>query len=645
MRSAPRGRASDSPLRASSAANQRFSRYTLRPMERQPIAPSLALAAHGESLFAGKRVLVLGSALSRLPEALVERGARLVEVRDTNAERVAAAAVRNPSRRISFAALGAGELAPREGSYGLAIVENFGLIAERRALLTSLRRAVGLDGAVYVASPNPSAPHALLPTADAARSPEYYELFDLVGEEFEHVRMLGLAPLVGYAVADFGAEEPSVTLDSGFLPGGSEEPDWFVALASQEALDCDELTWVQLPAADVLTRTARPPTDSREGAVERTSTRPRAEPAVQSHAPEASARAERALAEAEARVAALEQALELERRRSSQGAEEELVQWKARARAAESRARDVETALENARRESASHGARAASSAEQAEGRAATLATEREQLRAVLATSEAKGAAFVRECQQLRDALAASEAKGTTVAAERQQLRDALAASEAKGATVAAERERLREALDASERKAKALGAERDALRDAGQRFESELTKERARARAAAERAERAEATLAAASETERRAGTLDAELARLRSELAELEGLREVASEVGNLEGALAERGARIRALEGELAEAERFGRELIGEVKALREEVQAGRPKHASDLCGLEADLATATWKIAALEAELEKGPWGELERMRSALQRQATLLAQLRANTAKAPLPAAT
>jgi len=223
--------------------------------EAKRVVPSLALVAHGEALLARRRVLVIGDSFSPTAESLVERGARLVEVRDPDAGRVAEAATRNPSRHITYAPLALGSGGVRDGAYDLAIVENLAMLPEAgpRELLKSLRKALSIDGVAYIASPNPSIETRLLPESSEADPPEYYELFDLVGEEFEHVRMLGLAPYVGYSVFDFGVEEdPAVSLDPSFIQGGAEEPEWFVALASQDEVACDEFTVVQLPCEDVL---------------------------------------------------------------------------------------------------------------------------------------------------------------------------------------------------------------------------------------------------------------------------------------------------------------------------------------------------------------------------------------------------------
>src|SRR5690606_26474927 len=99
---------------------------------------------------------------------------------------------------------------------------------------------------------NPEVQIRLL-SAGSSGSLDYYTLYDLVAAQFEHVRMLGQAPFVGYAIADFGAGgEPEPALDSAFVPGGAEEPEWFIALASSMSVHLDEFAVVQLPFRQAL---------------------------------------------------------------------------------------------------------------------------------------------------------------------------------------------------------------------------------------------------------------------------------------------------------------------------------------------------------------------------------------------------------
>ncbi|MEY2935178.1 MAG: hypothetical protein RL033_5927 [Pseudomonadota bacterium] len=267
--------------------------------------PSLALAAYAETWISGAKVIVLGDALSPLAERLVERGARLVQVYDRDPTRVAEASALNRSRQISFAALDGAGSAARDGVFDFGIVEDLGALPRGAEPLVALQRALGRRGMALIAARNPEVSRSLMPVT--SRAPDssgaeeplgYYELFELVGQHFEEVRMLGQTAFVGYAVADFAAAEDSdVRLDTAFLPGGAEEPEWFLALVSTLPVSSEAFSVIQLPLADLPLPAA--PADRQE-----------------------LERLEQALERAEARVVELERAearvAELERTRSAQ---------------------------------------------------------------------------------------------------------------------------------------------------------------------------------------------------------------------------------------------------------------------------------------------------------------------------------------
>jgi hypothetical protein len=217
-------------------------------------APSLALAAYAETWISGAKVIVFGNALSPLPERLVERGARLVQVYDRDPVRAAEAEALNRSRQISHAPLeSAGSLA-RDGVFDFGIVEDLGSSARNDELpLAALKRALGRRGMALIAARNPEVGRSLIPPVTSAEEPlGYYELYELVSKHFEEVRMLGQTAFVGYAVADFAAAEDSdVRLDTAFLPGGAEEPEWFLALVSTLPVASEAFSVIQLPLADV----------------------------------------------------------------------------------------------------------------------------------------------------------------------------------------------------------------------------------------------------------------------------------------------------------------------------------------------------------------------------------------------------------
>ena len=224
--------------------------------EPSSLEPSIALAAYAEPLASNRRVLVFGNALGSLPLQLLERGARSIHVCDPDALRVAEAAARNRSTQISFSSLADSDLSLREGAFELALIDNLGAHGPLQLIRTA-KRALGSRGVAIVACPNPEAAFPLIRTAPAqsaaATSLDYYALYDAVAAEFEHVRMLGQTPFVGYAIADFSASgEPEPALDTSFVPGGAEEPDFFIALASNQEVRLDEFAVIQLPTRRLL---------------------------------------------------------------------------------------------------------------------------------------------------------------------------------------------------------------------------------------------------------------------------------------------------------------------------------------------------------------------------------------------------------
>lgn len=217
------------------------------------LRPSVALAAYAEAAADGRRVLVVGDALGSLADQLVQRGARYVYVCDPEPLRVAQASAKNRDPNVSFGPLADGHVALQSGAFDLAIVENLGA-TNVVAVVRRVRRSLAPRGVALFACPNPDARWPLLEVPDpGATSLDYYALYDAVAADFSVVRMLGQAPFVGYAIADFApGGEPEPAIDSAFVPGGAEEPDWFIALAAQHPIDLEQFYVVQLPARSVL---------------------------------------------------------------------------------------------------------------------------------------------------------------------------------------------------------------------------------------------------------------------------------------------------------------------------------------------------------------------------------------------------------
>lgn len=226
----------------------------------EELSPSVVLAAYAERIFDGRRVVVFGDSTSSVAEELALRGARTVHVFDPEPSRAAVSAGQNRTKQITVSPLEDADLAVRDGAFDVVFVEDLSSFEHPETLLRRARRALSSRGIAIVAAPNPEMRVALVPRTSGSRSTSqlgYYELYDAVAAEFDEVRMLGQTPFVGYAVVDFAPDgEPDVSIDSGLVPGGAEEPEWFIAIAGRDPVDCDPVGIVQLPAARVTTARA-----------------------------------------------------------------------------------------------------------------------------------------------------------------------------------------------------------------------------------------------------------------------------------------------------------------------------------------------------------------------------------------------------
>ena len=129
--------------------------------QQRTLTAGAALAAFAEPLCNGRRVLLLGNALSRLPELLLERGARLVHVCDPEATRAAQAAAASSTNKLSFAPWGDG-LALRDAAFDVVLIENLSAVEPTRALREA-KRLLSARGVALVACPNRDLPQPLLP--------------------------------------------------------------------------------------------------------------------------------------------------------------------------------------------------------------------------------------------------------------------------------------------------------------------------------------------------------------------------------------------------------------------------------------------------------------------------------------------------
>jgi hypothetical protein len=215
--------------------------------------PSLALAAYGEEICRGGRIAIFGDATLSLAEELIERGARLVHAYDTEPARVAEASARPHDRSIFYAALPEnGDLGVRDGTFDVVFVPDLSFLPEPARLVALAERVLSSSGAAFISSPNGESENPLLPVSPARAPLGYYELYDVVSAHFASVRMLGQAPFVGYAVAEFSADDPEPTIDTSLADAEGKDADWFVALASHRDVRLDPFALIELPMAETI---------------------------------------------------------------------------------------------------------------------------------------------------------------------------------------------------------------------------------------------------------------------------------------------------------------------------------------------------------------------------------------------------------
>lgn len=767
------------------------------PAEPPRLHPSIALAPYVEALVVGRRVAVLGDATLGLADALLARGARLVHAYDPDPARVAEAIARKapafgspaagrPAARGVVHALLGDDLGVRDGAFDAVLIPDLSRFGDRTDVVRRAKKLCAPTGAVVVASPNPDAKRRLLGGPRDAGTPGYYELFDLLTLQFPVVRMVGQAPFVGYAIVDFAPDrEPDVAFDASLM-AGTEEPEIFVAIASERPIATDAYLVVEVPAEDVLAHLGAGTATSVEAMPSGPSSA-REElrgPGADAQLAEARARlvlmeaeledlrsqkadlarqveaARKAEGEADARArdagaeaargaeAQAERWRELEARAGDEHVraerlthkvrdlEEELVRQRDRAQKLTKALDDEKRAKQKAEIElgmarglpkpdegAAARAEELAAELSRANARVEELAAEigrgnahAEQLATELrqARSRADGLAHEllaksKETAELRREHEAAAAKGNELAHALQverskgaELAHALHAEQSKGAELAhalqvaqsrivdleedqvrtlrrpepvrepiittaevdtgvatrlakltAEANAERRMAEESKRALDIMTEQRDAARERAKQLEVSLEHERA---------ERKDLVMAKA--------TLEAEAMKLRRRIDELalEREAEAGPEVVQLEAALRDRGHKIAALERDLRESERIGRELIAEIEALREEhgggdggtslpgqgappaggqaqgarasaaqaapgaidaLSADAFQHridalAADAAQKQAELLSSAWKIQALERELSEA--------RSALRDPSTIQREL-------------
>jgi hypothetical protein len=571
------------------------------------------LAAYAEAWISGAKVVVFGDATSPLAQRLVERGARHVQVFDVDAARAAEATAASSTKHVSFTPLDMAGSALRDGLYDVGIIEDLALARRNpKELLTPLVRALSKRGLALIGSRNPDINERLISCAIEAEQPlGYYDFYETVSQHFEEVRMLGQTPFVGYAIADFSAADASeVRLDTALLPGGAEEPEWFLALASALPVSPDAFSVIQLPLAELElgATTAATPSDA----------------AARARAEQAEARV--ATLDAELKKLLAERARDAERREADKRETDKLAQKLESVegelrRASVERTRETERSREAERRDAERRVAERRDGERVRAQRSEALESElrkrieglelelrkRDEWLAGLESRAATADQRADDVQAELDRLTSTQRKGREqVGRLEQQLEDERRGKQKLEESTRAleqELERRKRRGDADAQRSAELAQENKALTARVEQLTSALADSEQRAKSATARVEQLTSALA---ESERAAKKLA------------LEGDEEARIERAELDALLKERASEVARLEAALHDTERFGRQLIvqvrelgaaREVPPLNPDVQALVQRNAE----LAADLEAARWTISSLEANVGSGPTG--------------------------------
>lgn len=213
-----------------------------------------ALLVYVEPLASGAHAIVVGDATSVIAGRLLDLGARSVHVYDPDPARVASAAMSAP-RGVTVRGL-AGVHDVRDGVFDLAVIPDLAVLADTRATIGRLGRAVAPRGAVVAMGratleEAPSSPPFSAELGPAAL--DYSELYDVFASEFDDVSLVGVVPFRGVVFAELGTEDeaPAVSVDTRLAQG--DAPSVFVVVASSAASagfgrqELDPYAIVQLP--------------------------------------------------------------------------------------------------------------------------------------------------------------------------------------------------------------------------------------------------------------------------------------------------------------------------------------------------------------------------------------------------------------
>ncbi|HHH26956.1 MAG TPA: hypothetical protein ENK57_01215 [Polyangiaceae bacterium] len=200
--------------------------------------PHLVIGTWAASLVEGRRVALLGDAGTGLPAHLAQASGRRVHAYDPDSARLAAAIAAGARRDVAYASVEEAFEA-RAAAFDAVVVPDLTEFDDAAAVLSGAAAMLSSRGVLILASPHESAGGGAL---------GYYDLYDAVTAELEEVQMFGVAPFVGYAIADFAAEgEPPVTVDTALAD--AEEPRQYLVVACRSRAAADPYTLLQVPTA------------------------------------------------------------------------------------------------------------------------------------------------------------------------------------------------------------------------------------------------------------------------------------------------------------------------------------------------------------------------------------------------------------
>ncbi|MFO0693242.1 MAG: hypothetical protein U0230_06795 [Polyangiales bacterium] len=205
---------------------------------------AVVLSVYLEPVVEGRRVLFVGDA-SVEAIARLSRTARAVRVLDTGARRERPRA----GREVKVTPYRPGPLGFSPESYDVIVVPDLSALGDEIA--ERLDDFVRIAGDVGVLVTGIASSDEIL---------DYEALWDVLARRFDVVRMLGMAPFVGQAVAELGETPDVEVVVDGSLVERIARPSRFVALCAQSDLLIDPFVLVQtdaVPSSDAETELLR----------------------------------------------------------------------------------------------------------------------------------------------------------------------------------------------------------------------------------------------------------------------------------------------------------------------------------------------------------------------------------------------------